>query len=679
MTRREKSKRIKREEKSKPSYHETKKSFRHPCHRRIPNSKHRFPEQRLTLPPIHVSSSSIHHEWKRQLGGLIRYYIHHSKRKDAEREVERMYYQSGCSISGTKESILEALGVKIKEDWIDLSMAVEVIDEKERIKSTVDHQGYILPRTVKAGEGPAHAHEAWNIVMVPEWAVGRAFYFQVANRSPLDLSCEITLDGNHVVAKNAPIPKHSIRTVKPDNHRYFRPHQWILQPATKVKLASLGHDSATVAKARDQSSHTSLPVIQQTTHSDRYNGIRPNDSITTRSTQYPDPTLFGWTFTGGSKDSDVMEYFEIATNMGGKVQMDFDSSQASIHTILFHPTTGPMVLMPKNTTVTPEEFQTILKNPRYTTQKPVAIMTPSTTPNESSSEQVHEMETEMDEDVNVKNVSNHPMERAVAETKVSSHYYAKNEDYDFQTQGHLNRQTELKKLHQTSDWCQWKEAAQQEYAVVHAKFYISQPQSQRFITHRKVYHKGHKGQEHRRKHGLEPLPKQATIVDIKAAENATLGTKFEARGTVNTNKHAKRSTVRMNRIHGLTETEKGEHIFECKLYYRAEDVVRQMSIQDEEESDDACDEKMNDENDNEDAFSLHDYKLEKIHQVKQQRLNPIEGIINEDEADEMLQNCLVKINACDNKIDIDEVIKIYYGAVIKNQFTAIANEEVKPS
>jgi hypothetical protein len=48
-------------------------------------------------------------------------------------------------------------------------------------------------------------------------------------------SCEIILDG-HQIAKYAPLPGKSNRSVKPDAYRYFETHKWILKPAQRVKF-----------------------------------------------------------------------------------------------------------------------------------------------------------------------------------------------------------------------------------------------------------------------------------------------------------------------------------------------------------------------------------------------------------------------------------------------------------
>jgi len=74
---------------------------------------------------------------------------------------------------------------------------------------------------------------------VPDWAVGRSYTIRIINRTPLHLSCEITVDDATVIARNAPIPAETTRSIRPDRHRYFeaqQQHSWVLQPAERTKL-----------------------------------------------------------------------------------------------------------------------------------------------------------------------------------------------------------------------------------------------------------------------------------------------------------------------------------------------------------------------------------------------------------------------------------------------------------
>eukprot|EP00979_Chaetoceros_neogracilis_P005519 scaffold1000_cov252-Chaetoceros_neogracile.AAC.9 len=137
------------------------------------------PQQDTSLKPIKVSKSSIHSHWKKEIGGLIRYYINsssHANPRQAEEEIERMYYRSGCSVEDTKNLILEALGVtkqEIQNDCINIKMAIEkdgLVGQSPNDETlapfslTKDSKGVILSRSQQAGEGPAHCHEHWTNV-----------------------------------------------------------------------------------------------------------------------------------------------------------------------------------------------------------------------------------------------------------------------------------------------------------------------------------------------------------------------------------------------------------------------------------------------------------------------------------------------------------------------------------
>lgn len=73
----------------------------------------------------------------------------------------------------------------------------------------------------------------------------------------------------------------------------------------------------------------------------RYNGIRPENSIVRVSLKdYPDPTDFGWIFTGSSKAS-LVEFFEKrGKNDAGDefVKLDWYFSTGTVKTSMEHPT-----------------------------------------------------------------------------------------------------------------------------------------------------------------------------------------------------------------------------------------------------------------------------------------------------------------------------------------------------
>jgi hypothetical protein len=95
--------------------------------------------------------------------------------------------------------------------------------------------------------------------------------------------------------------------------------------------------------------------------SKRYNGRRPVDySRRVDWEDYPDPTEFGWTFTGSW---DVTEFFE---NIDG-VKLDWYFTTGTVKTSLDHPTQGRTQLFAAK--VDPKTYLLILVNPRAHTGK----------------------------------------------------------------------------------------------------------------------------------------------------------------------------------------------------------------------------------------------------------------------------------------------------------------------
>ncbi len=626
------------------------------------NAKRKRKDSPKELAPIRVSKSSIHSHWKKELGGIIRYYVNKRSEqnvnsKEAEQEIERMYYKSGCSIIETKDAILGALGVtkEVQENWVDLFMAVEkegILPDASTncMSETVDSKGLKLHMELKSGEGPAHAHEHWTNVIVPDWAVGKSYFFQVENNSAIDLSCEMYID-EHKVARNAPLPKLSKRTVKPDSSRYFERHKWVLQPANRVKLDA----KVSVAREGPNSTRTSSEGGRV---GKRYNGIRPNyHDKRVEISQYPDPTSCGWTFTGSVEESCV-EFFERRENMG-VMKLDFYYTTATVKTVLDHPTTGMNQLF--RNTVSPEEYIKILQNPRIHTGRGYR----------------RRMDRGEDRDVNMNDDDfesgasngdgNNDAEMKESDTNETAGvsettYFAKNDGYNFKTDGHFNRRIEMEKMQRDAQFLAWEEAARKEYAFIHAKFYISLPKNMR----RGQISNGRSRPRRRgaRNKNKEALPEQAPVVDLKATETIGLGTKFHSLGPSGRSS-GRRSNVKMSRIKGLTDDEdwKGAPLFECKIYYRAE-----RSTEDEEMDDDPND----NDNDNvvdvlRQSSSLQEYKTEKIDQVKQLY---VESKADPEEAELTLRSCQNKIMFAENFEDIDDLVKIYHDDLIKQKFDA---------
>jgi len=747
-----------------------------------------LPKSTLKLKPIHVSHNSIHCDWKKHLGGIIRYYINMKKEdadseEDAMRHVERLYVQNQCSIEATRDAVLMEIGgestmfemdginmnnfepnnepddddtVRISNsdtftgyvidtagtgnsnhdndnsnnnnnnhnsmifdsnnkneknktkimEWIDLSMAIEnsngigdAIEASNENYLTINKQGYILNKVERTGEGPAHSHEQWTNVIVPSWAIGKSYFFQVNNKSPVNLSCAMTIDGTSV-ARNVPIPAQSVRTIRPDNARYFETHQWVIAEAQKVGLQP--HPNTQSKQVTSQSHLQSHSKQQQQQHKQqqqqqqqekRYNGMRPNYKGTRVSAmEYPDPTNFGWTFTGSAEESYV-EYFEKRLNLG-LIKLDFYYTTATIKTILCHPTMGTNQLF--RNTVDPNTYKNILQNPRAhtnmgyryrhqrSTDKIPYIHTQSVKVEDNDNDNdLVAMETTTletgkgtssnegvqndDADMQIRNTNQH-----ANSTKTT--FFAKNDDYDFDTEGHFNRSSAMAKLQESNDFLVWEKAAQKEYSCIHAKFYVSLPKTKR----RMFMHQQKKNIE------KEALPSQATVVNIKAAEKATLGTKFCSTGP--SLQSRKSSNVVMTKIKGINDDKdmSTAPIFEYKLYYRAESLLFDVDNLGDETymSDDDQDDTImkddsqdigDDDDDNiplaeklQDVNSIQDYKKEKSGQVEKWHIATT--FAKEDEAIEIYSKFGSAISSASTIKDVDDLVEQYYKWFQKQQW-----------
>ena len=564
----------------------------------------------------------------------------------------------------TKTAILQALGVT-KDDqkgWIGVDMAIEKEDGNGQLNTnipnpnnennkTIDGRGIKLQQVLRAGEGPAHAHEQWTTIIVPGWAVGMSYFFQVTNYSPLNLSCELFLDGEKV-AFNAPLLPHSTRTIRPDSVRYYERHQWILNDAKRVKLTPTLNDLPSTTN------HTPAPKP----NTPRYNGIRPDyqgQRISLDS--YPDPTTFGWSFTGSVQESRV-EFYEKRMNIG-VVKLDFYYTTGTMKTVLDHPTSGKNQLF--RAKVSPQQYVDVLTNPRAHTNQGYRRREDRPTGNVDTQED--EDDDKFDRPPSAETQAENDTEMGDADASPSNAhttYFAKDESYDFKKQGHQNRVNQMNKLQQSNDYAQWREANKKEYAVIHAKFYISIPKK----TYRAAPPKtarGGSGSNQRRGKQMKPLPvpEQSTVIDVKAAENATLGTKYKSIGAP---QRIARSNVRMERINGLTDEKisKGDPIFEKKLYYRAENVISGHGLGNDS---DEMSEDEDDDNDVQTPSSLSEYKTEKIEQVKQYVSELNSCIVDPEEAEQRLRNVKNKIHLSESIGDVDAIVKLFYDDLIVRQ------------
>jgi len=175
---------------------------------------------------------------------------------------------------------------------------------------------------------------------------------------------------------------------------------------------------------------------------------------------------------------------------------------------------------------------------------------------------------------------------------------------------------------------------------------------------------------------LEKLPEQTPVIDVKSAENATLGTQFQSTGEINNSSSAsytstKRSNVRMERVKGLTDEDewKGGPLFEYKLYYRAEETIMANEEEEGSISSGNNDDEMKKEEVEDD---LNAYKAEKIIQVTHHHVENM-AASSPEEREKMLNNCHTKIKSCDSIKNVDEAVKVYYDMVVKGHFYGNSN------
>eukprot|EP00986_Skeletonema_menzelii_P003077 scaffold902_cov146-Skeletonema_menzelii.AAC.2 len=636
-----------------------------------------------TLQPISCPSSSIMRGWKQALGPLIRYYVglrckEGIPQKEAEDEVDRMYFNAGCDKEETKLGILRKLGMKkTDKDLVELTMIIEKdeqlvdvptskennvddsmldVGENDIYTETRDGRGLKLKQTIQRGEGPAHSHELWTNVIIPNWAVGKSFFFECKNNAPIPLSCELFLDGTKV-AFNAPLPSNSDRSIKPDNPRYSHRHQWILAPAKRVKLQS---GNSTVA-----SSTAAQPVSTP-----RYNHIRPDyEGQRVNEHLYPDATAYGWRFTGSQQASRV-EFFEKTMNIG-LVKLDFYYTTATVKTTLYHPSTGANQLFRGG--LKPEQYIEVLNNPRaHTNQGYRRRLDRPDDQNVKIHEDMSEDEDEFDQQPNQEKAAGDGAEEdGNADADGNAHaegntiYFARNDGYNFNRQGHQNRRTEMNKLQNSHQYSEWREANMAEYSVITAKFYVSIPKRQQG---------GQVNMQQRRRKDKELLqiPNQSSVADIKAAERATIGTKFEATGPAN---RISRSYVRMERIKGLSDEKdwKGEPVFEKKLYYRAEHIVRGLKIDGDDDGDDVMSEEEDDDvtsagNGLPHNTTLAKYKDLMVEKVQQHRPEMDKIFPQDGDAEMKIRDCIAKIFRAESAQDVDDQVRLFLDEFFPGQF-----------
>ena len=175
--------------------------------------------------------------------------------------------------------------------------------------------------------------------------------------------------------ENNPRPRNDYARRRRDNERELRE----LERAQEV-LRELDVEAAVERSGTMMREIGGGGVASSGASTGRYNGLRPDYASAGGRVPfelYPDPTLFGWTFTGSSEASRV-EFFERAAEDGSAggdvVKLDFYYSTGTVKTSLHHPTAGrPTQLFGRagdnasngpQPAITPEQFVEVLRNPR---------------------------------------------------------------------------------------------------------------------------------------------------------------------------------------------------------------------------------------------------------------------------------------------------------------------------
>lgn len=98
----------------------------------------------------------------------------------------------------------------------------------------------------------------------------------------------------------------------------------------------------------------------------RYNNTRPDYALHPRVQYqyYPEPSSYGWRFTGSCESSKVEFYEREVEN--GIVFLDFDFMIGTVRTTLHHRVDGHGVLFEKGKSLLPDAYQRVLQDPMFT-------------------------------------------------------------------------------------------------------------------------------------------------------------------------------------------------------------------------------------------------------------------------------------------------------------------------
>jgi len=103
-----------------------------------------------------------------------------------------------------------------------------------------------------------------------------------------------------------------------------------------------------------------------TSLTNRYNNMRPNYTLFPRVSyqRYPEPSNFGWKYTGCCPKTGKIEFYE-REGGNGVVLMDFDYMTGTVKTVLNHRMDGQIPLFAKGKSLLPDIYQKVLLNPQF--------------------------------------------------------------------------------------------------------------------------------------------------------------------------------------------------------------------------------------------------------------------------------------------------------------------------
>jgi hypothetical protein len=190
----------------------------------------------------------------------------------------------------------------------------------------------------------------------------------------MDMNMDMDMDdngGNVVENDNQFNLRRKFRSSHSESNTSFPPFTltptlWTSSPTTTTTESSL---SSPLSLSSSSNSPISASVFvhpntnTNTNTNERHNTQLPNYNLTPRVPEhlYPNPSIYGWTFTGYNS-LHCIEYYEKMTEKG-LVLLDFHCQIGTVRTVLQHPYFGSTPLFMKTRQLLPEVFCKILQNP----------------------------------------------------------------------------------------------------------------------------------------------------------------------------------------------------------------------------------------------------------------------------------------------------------------------------